>query len=54
MGNYLTPKEFSNLMNLILKEFPEVIRPVSVGTTYQQNEIPGFIIGLGFTDENWQ
>jgi hypothetical protein len=54
MSNYPTPKEFQNLMNLIQKEFPEVIRPVNVGTTYLQNEIPGYIIGLGFSEENWQ
>ena len=53
MSNYPTPKEFSNLMALIQKEFPEMVRPVSVGTTFQQNDIPGFIIGLGFTAENW-
>ena len=41
-------------MNLIQKEFPEVIRPINVGTTYLQNEIPGYIIGLGFSEENWQ
>ena len=41
-------------MSLILSEFPEVIRTVSVGKTYQNNDMAGFIIGHDFSKDNWQ
>ena len=41
-------------MSLILLEFPEVVRTVSVGKTYQKNDMAGFIIGYGFSEENWE
>jgi hypothetical protein len=40
-------------MNLILLEFPEVVKRVSVGKTYQNNDILGFVIGSGLPKKNW-
>jgi murein tripeptide amidase MpaA len=41
-------------MTMVLKEFPEVIRQIDVGQTYLDRTIPGYLIGLNFTDEAWE
>jgi hypothetical protein len=53
MNNYLTPTELKSLMSLIVAEYPEVVRPVNIGKTYQNSDIAGYIIGTNFT-EDWQ
>ena len=40
-------------MSLIVAEYPEVVRPINIGKTYQNSEIAGYIIGTNFT-EDWQ
>jgi len=53
MNNYLSPSELQSLMTLILAEYPEVVRPVSIGKTYSNNDIAGYLIGTNFT-EDWK
>jgi len=53
MNNYLSPSELESLMTLIVAEYPEVVRPVKIGKTYQNNEIAGYLVGTNFTDD-WQ
>lgn len=47
MNNYLSPKEFQVLMKDVTVSFPEVVRTLQVGTTYQQYNIPGYILAIG-------
>lgn len=56
MGAYHTPKELHTLMKMLLAEFPEAIRPVHVGKTYENKTIHGFAVGLdlnGTNGTNW-
>lgn len=39
---------------MLLNEFPEAIRQVDVGKTYLNRTIPGYLVGLNFTNDNWQ
>ena len=50
---YKTPGEFDYLMSRLLVEFPEVILYVKVGSTYEKRNIPGYVLGLSFTDSTW-
>lgn len=52
MDNYLLPSELKSLMLLIQTEYPEVVKPISVGKSYLQSEMAGYLIGTNFTD-NW-
>ena len=38
-------------MRQITSEFPELVQKVLVGTTFQENDMPGYIIAVGM-DEN--
>ncbi len=40
-------------MNLVLLDFPEVVRSIDVGKTYLNKAIPGYLVGLHFSPENY-
>jgi hypothetical protein len=46
---YQKPHELSDLMHLIQQEFPEVVREINVGTTYKNETIRAFVLGLNFS-----
>lgn len=52
MGAYHNPKELHTLMKMLIAEFPEAIRPINVGKTYENKTIHGFAVGLGLNGTN--
>ena len=53
-GVYLTSSEFITLMNLVMTDYPEVVRSVDVGKSYLNKTIPGYLVGLNFNHENYK
>ena len=54
LGIYKSPSELQELMNTILDEFPEAVRSVDVGQTYLNRTIQGYLVGINFSNTNWQ
>lgn len=54
MGVYLDPVAFNSLMKQILNDFPEVVKKVQVGNTYNGVDMQGYLIGLGLNNTNWK
>lgn len=41
-------------MNLVLADFPEVVKSINVGTTFQNKNIPGYLVGLNLSPTNYE
>jgi murein tripeptide amidase MpaA len=50
-GVYKTTEEFQRLMNDVVKDFPDVVHEVDVGTTFLGARIPGYLLALNLTSE---
>lgn len=51
---YQHPDEFERLMKTLEAQFPEAIRQISIGETFEGREIPAYLLALYQKDDNWK
>ena len=51
---YLQPYELENLMKTLVAQFPEAIRPISIGKTSEGRTIPAYMLALYQRDSTWE